>query len=224
MYSVSSFLCVHTAHKPLLFLCYILVFYPNSSYDPIGLSLVEVPRGISTRCNVDPEKGLASASYITAIQLRDSESLHTTIRTRTLAVRVRRICYAHPFHGLWAQESASMACKRKMIRNGHATTIPAGGNLTRSLVSSTTVFTDRIWHREATLRWRRLSSWTWRIREHCRKNASTGIKRPETNLWKSGLIFILGSGMLALRCPFRINNSMQRQGCDALKYSVSSRS
>ena len=56
--------------------------------------------GISTRCNVDPEKGLASASCTTAIQLRDSEGLHTTTRTGTLAVRVRRTCSAHSVHGL----------------------------------------------------------------------------------------------------------------------------
>ena len=38
-----------------------------------------------------------------------------------------------------------------MIRTGHPTTVLAGGNLTRSLVSSTTVITDRIRQREATL-------------------------------------------------------------------------
>ena len=39
-----------------------------------------------------------------------------------------------------------------MIRTGHPPTVLAGGNLTRSLVSSTTVYTDRIRQREATLR------------------------------------------------------------------------
>ena len=97
-----------------------------------------------------------------------------------------------------------------MIRTGHPTTVLAGGNLTRSLVSSTTVYTDQIRQREATLRCRRLNSWSWRIREHCSKEGSAGIKRPETILRKSGSIFILGSGMVALRCPFRINNSKQR--------------
>ena len=75
-------------------------FFPDSCFDSVELSFVEVPRGIGTRCNVDPEKGLALASRTKAIQLRDSESLHTAIRTRTLAVRVRRICSAHSVHVL----------------------------------------------------------------------------------------------------------------------------
>ena len=75
-------------------------FFPDSCFDSVELSFVEVPRSTGARCNDDPEKGLALASCTTAIQLRDLESLHTTIRTRTLAARVGRNCYAHSFHGL----------------------------------------------------------------------------------------------------------------------------
>ena len=56
------------------------------------------------------------------------------------------------FTGYEPKNPLQWLAREKMIRNGHATTIPAGGNLTRSLVSSTTAYTDRIRHREATLR------------------------------------------------------------------------
>ena len=140
-------------------------FFPDSCFDPVELSFVEVPHSIGTRCNGDLEKGLASASRITAIQRRDSESLHTTIRTSTSAGRVWFICSAHSFHSLRAQESTTMACTNILIRNvtrlQHLLEEILLEVSNRTVNSSTdrnvlylnlTAYTDRLRQREATLR------------------------------------------------------------------------
>ena len=80
-----SYVCtqhrVALSDKPLLLLWHLLVFYLTVDSILSSSSFVEVPRSISTRCNGDTDKRLASASHITAKKCISSTCLGQVLRS-----------------------------------------------------------------------------------------------------------------------------------------------